>query len=61
MISIHSLMTTLTNEVCGFNDSTTASTLWKRAGMNADRVKWRLWRHEEAMCIIEDLQRQKLA
>jgi cell division control protein 24 len=73
MISIHNLMTTLTgcvivysrletkvNEVCGFNDPTTASATWKRAGVIADRVKWGLWRHEEALSIIEDLQRQKL-
>ena len=72
MISVHNLMSTLTgcvivysklekkvNEVCGFNDPTTASALWKRAGVIADRVKWGLWRHEEVMCIIEDLQRQK--
>jgi len=72
MISVHNLMSTLTgcvivydklekkvNEVCGFNDPTTASALWKIAGVIADRVKWGLWRHEEVMCIIEDLQRQK--
>ena len=53
MITVHSLMATLTgcvivyskleqrvNEVCGFNDPTTASALWKRAGVIADRVKW---------------------
>ena len=72
MISIHNLMATLTgcvivytrlekkvNEVCGFNDPTTASAVWKRAGVVADRVKWGLWRQEEVLCIIEDLQRQK--
>jgi len=72
MISIHNLMTTLTgcvivysrlekkvNEVCGFNDPTTATAVWKRAGVVADRVKWGLWRHEEVLVIIEDLQRQK--
>ena len=74
MIYIHSLMATLTgcvivysrlekkvNEVCGFSDPTTASAAWERAGVIADRVKWGLWRHEEVMCIIEDLQRQKLS
>jgi len=74
MISIHNLMTTLTgcvivysrlekkvNEVCGFNDPTTASAAWKKAGVIAGRVKWGLWRHEEVLCIIEDLQRQKLS
>jgi len=74
MIPVHNLMATLTgcvivysklekmmSEVCGFSDPTTAAALWKRAGVIADRVKWRLWRHEEAMCIIEDLQRQKLS
>ena len=74
MISVHSLMATLTgcvivysrlekkvNEVCGFNDPTAASTAWKRAGVIADRVKWALWRHEEVLVIIEDLQRQKLS
>jgi len=72
MISIHNLMATLTgrvivysklekkvNEVCGFNDLATASTAWKRAGVIADRVKWGLWRQEEVLAIIEDLQRQK--
>ena len=71
-ISIQNLMTTLTgcvivysklekkvNEVCGFNDPTTASAVWKKAGVMVDRVKWGLWRHEEVLCIIEDLQRQK--
>jgi len=74
MISIHNLMATLTgcvivysklekmvNEVCGFNDPATASTAWKRAGVSADRVKWGLWRQEEVLAIIEDLQRQKLS
>jgi len=74
MISIHSLMSTLTgyviiysklekmlNEVCGFNDPTTASAMWKREGVIADRVKWGLWRHEDVICIIEDLQRQRLS
>jgi len=74
MISVHNLMTTLTgcvivytrvekkvNEVCGFNDPTTASAAWKRAGVIADRVKWGLWKHEEVLSIIEDLQRQKLS
>ena len=69
MISIHNLMTTLTgcvivytrlekkvNEVCGFNGGT-----WKRTGVIADRVKWGLWKQEEVLCIIEDLQRQKLS
>ncbi|KAF8455163.1 hypothetical protein BGX38DRAFT_1169372, partial [Terfezia claveryi] len=73
MISIHSLMATLTgcviiysklekkvNDVCGFNDPTTAGAAWKRAGVIADRVKWGLWRHEEALVIIEDLERHKL-
>jgi len=71
MISIHNLMATLTgcvivytrlekkvNEVCGFNDATTS---WRGAGVIADRVKWGLWRHEEVLVIIEDLQRQKLS
>jgi len=71
-ISIHNLMATLTgcvivytrlekkvNEVCGFNDPTTASTTLKRVGVMADRVKWGFWRHEEVLVIIEDLQRQK--
>ena len=74
MISVHNLMATLTgcvivysrlekkvNEVCGFNDPVIASETWKRAGVIADRVKWGLWKHEEAICIIEDLQRQKLS
>ena len=74
MISIHNLMATLTgcvivysrlekkvNEVCGFGDPTTASATWRRAGIIADRVKWGLWRHEEVLGIIEDLQRQKLS
>ena len=74
MITIHSLMATLTgcvvlysklgqkvNEVCGFNDPTAASAAWKKAGVIADRVKWGLWGHEEALGIIEDLQRQKLS
>jgi len=74
MITVHNLMATLTgcviiysklekkvNEVCGFNDPTTATATWKRAGVIADRVKWGLWRHEEALSIIEDLQRQKLS
>jgi len=74
MITIHSLMATLTscvivysklekrvNEVCGFNGPTAASAAWGRAGVIADRVKWGLWKHEEAMGIIEDLQRQKLS
>ncbi|KAF8423331.1 hypothetical protein EV426DRAFT_549453, partial [Tirmania nivea] len=74
MISIHNLMATLTgcvivhsklekmvNEVCGFDDPTTASAAWKRVGVIANRVKWGLWRHEEVLCIIEDLQRQKLS
>jgi len=73
MISVHNLMITLTgcvivysrlekkvNETCGFNDPTTASATWKRAGVIADRVKWGLWRHKEVLLIIEDLQRQKL-
>ncbi|KAF8455167.1 ankyrin repeat-containing domain protein [Terfezia claveryi] len=72
MISVHNLMTALTgcvivytrlekkvNEVCGFSDPTTASTAWKRAGVIADRVKWGLWRQEEVLVIMEDLQRQK--
>jgi len=72
MISIHNLMATLTgcvivytrlekkvNEVCGFNDPTTASATWKRVGVMADQVKWGLWRNEEILVIIEDLQRQK--
>jgi len=73
MISFHNLMATLTerviivytrletkvNEVCGFNDPTTASAAWKRSGVIADRVKWGLWRHEEVLGIIEDLQQQK--
>ena len=71
MISIHNLMTTLTgcvivytrlekkvNEVCGFNDPTAAR---GRVEVTTDRVKWGLWRHEEALVIIEDLQRQKLS
>ena len=74
MITIHSLMATLAgcvivysklekkvNEVCGFNDPLMASTLWKRAGVVVDQVKWGLWGHEEALGIIEDLQRQKLS
>ncbi|KAF8423333.1 hypothetical protein EV426DRAFT_717588 [Tirmania nivea] len=74
MISIDNLMATLTgcvivysrlekkvNEVCGFDDPTTASAAWKRAAVIADRVKWGLWRHEEVSCFIEDLQRQKLS
>jgi len=74
MISIHSLMTTLTgcvivyskleqkvNEVCGFNNLTTASAAWGSTGVIAGRIKWGLWRHEEVLCIIEDLQRQKLS
>jgi len=75
MISVHNLTDTLTecviiyswlekkvNEVCGFNDPTTASGAWKRVGVIVDRVKWGLWRHEEALVIIEELhqQRQKL-
>ncbi|RPB25035.1 ankyrin [Terfezia boudieri ATCC MYA-4762] len=72
MISVHNLMAALTgcvivysrlekkvNEVCGFSDPTTASAAWKRAGVIADRVKWGLWRHEEVLVIIEDLERQK--
>ena len=72
MVSVHNLMATLTgcvivysklekkvNEVCGFNDPTTASAMWKRAGVIVDRVKWGLWRHEEVLYIIEDLQRHK--
>ena len=47
------------NEVCGINDSTTATAMWKRAGVIADRVKWGLWKHEEVLYIIEDLQGQK--
>jgi len=71
MISIHNLMATLTscvivytrlekkvNEVCGFNDPTASR---RRAGVIVDRVKWGLWRHEEVLVIIEDLQRQKLS
>jgi len=71
MISIHNLMATLTgcvivytrlekkvNEVCGFNDPTAS---WRGVGIIADRVKWGLWRHEEVLVIIEDLQRQKLS
>jgi len=74
MISVHNLMATLTgcvivysrletkvNEVCGFSDPTTATAGWKRVGVIADRVKWGLWRHEEVLVIIEDLQRQKLS
>jgi len=74
MVSIHNLMATLTgcvivysrlekkvNEVCGFNNPATASAVWKIAGVIADRVKWGLWSHEEALVIIEDLQRQKLS
>jgi len=74
MISVHNLMATLTgcvivysrlekkvNDVCGFNDPTTATAAWKRAGVVANRVKWGLWRHEEVLGIIEDLQRQKLS
>jgi len=74
MISVHNLMSTLTgcvivfsrlkmkmNEVCGFNDPTTASAAWKRAGVIVGQVKWGLWRQEEVLCIIEDLQRQKLS
>ena len=74
MISIHNLMATLTgcvivysklekkvNEVCGFNDPAAASTAWKRAGVIVDRVKWGLWRQEEVLAIIKDLQRQKLS
>ena len=72
-ISIRNLIATLTgcvivysklekkmNEVCGFDDPTTASTAWKRAGVIVDRVKWGPWRQEEVLDIIEDLQRQKL-
>ena len=72
MISIHNLMTTLSgcvivysklekkvNEVCGFDSPTSSWT--ERAGVVADRVKWGLWGHEEALGIIEDLQRQKLS
>ncbi|RPB25032.1 hypothetical protein L211DRAFT_848393 [Terfezia boudieri ATCC MYA-4762] len=71
MISVHNLMAALTgcvivytrlekkvNEVCGFSDPTTASAAWKRVGVIADRVKWGLWRHEEVLVIMEDLQRQ---
>jgi len=71
MISIYNLMATLTgcvivytrlekkvNEVCGFSDPTSS---WKRAGVVADRVKWGLWRHEEVLVIIGDLQRHKLS
>ena len=71
MISIHNLMTTLTgcvigytrlekkvNEVCGFDDPTAS---WRMAGVVADRVKWGLWKHDEVLVIIEDLQRQKLS
>ena len=74
MIPVHNLMATLTgcvivysrleekmNEVCGFGDLTMASATWKRVGIIADRVKWGLWRHEEVLGIIEDLQRQKLS
>jgi len=73
MITVHSLMSTLSgcvivysrlekkvNEVCGFGDPTTASAAWKRAGVVADRVKWGLWKHEEALFITEDLQRHKM-
>ena len=71
MISIHNLMATLTgcvivytrlekkvNEVCGFSDPTSS---WKRAGVVANRVKLGLWRHEEVLIIIEELQRHKLS
>ena len=71
MVSIHDFMATLTgcvivysrlekrvNEVCGF-DNATAS--WRRAGVIADRVKWGLWRHEEVVVFIDDLQRHKLS
>ena len=74
MISVHNLMATLTgcvivysrlekkvNEVCGFSDPATASVAWKRAGIITNRVTWGLWRHEEVLVIIEDLQRQKLS
>ena len=70
MISIHNLMITLTgcvivysrlekkvSEVCGFSNPTARQTV----GNIANRVKWGLWRHEEALVIIEDLQRQKLS
>ncbi|KAF8455218.1 hypothetical protein BGX38DRAFT_1115206, partial [Terfezia claveryi] len=73
MISVHELMSTLTgcvivytwlekrvNEVCGFNDPTTASAAWKRAGVITDRVKWGLWKHEDIMVIIEELRQQRL-
>ena len=39
------------NEVCGSNDPTMASVAWKMAGVIVDRVKWGLWRHEEALYI----------
>jgi len=71
MITVHNLMATLTgsvivytrlekkvNEVCGFSDPTSS---WKRAGVVAGRVKWGLWRHEEVLVIIEELQRHKLS
>ena len=71
MISIHNVMATLAgcvivysrleekvNEVCGFDNPTSS---WRRAGVIAGRVKWGLWRHEETLVMIEDLQRQKLS
>jgi len=70
-VSIHNLMATLTgcvivytrlekkvNDVCGFNDATMS---WRGAAVIAARVKWGLWRQEEVLVIIEDLQRQKLS
>ncbi|RPB24975.1 hypothetical protein L211DRAFT_132337 [Terfezia boudieri ATCC MYA-4762] len=73
MISVRELMSTLTgcvivytwlerkvNEVCGFNDPTTASAAWKRAGVITDRVKWGLWEHKDIMVIITELQQQRL-
>jgi len=66
MLSAHNLMATLTgcvsafgrlekklNEVPGLNDPTTASA--------ANRVAWGLWGYEEALVIIEELQRPKLS
>jgi len=71
MIPIQNFMATLTgcvivytrleekvNGVCGFSDHTSS---WKRAGVVVDRVKWGLWRHEDVLVIIEELQRHKLS
>ena len=69
MSSVHNLMATLSvfvtifsrleekvNELCGFN--TASSTAWKR--VITKQAKLGLWRQEEVLGIIRDLQREKL-